>query len=93
MRELNAEEKAIILKKEERMNKLMGETDMRFPTVVGVEYRLAFPRTTVCILMTDEQVYDNLKNLVIGIAMRAKNEYDIPHNGEVTAFVRAVEAL
>ena len=91
MRKLNEEELAIIATKEDRLNKKYGESDLRFD-IEGVEYRNVFPRTTVCLLLTEKQTYDDYGNLAIGIAMRAKNEPDIPHNGEVIAFVRALDA-
>ncbi len=88
MRKLNDEELAIIAKKEVRMGKRLHAD--------GVEYRTAFPRTTVCILKRPTSGYRSVGptgNLVVGISMRAKNEEEIEGVGAVHAFVRAIEAL
>lgn len=87
MRPLNLEEEKIILVKEER-------TGRNYP-VVGIEYRKAFPRTTVCILDTGSipESKTDLSNLVIGITMRAKYESDIPRLGQIKSFVRALNQL
>lgn len=94
MRTLNTEEMAIVAKKEKRMGKKLD--------VVGIEYRKAFPRSTICIInrgieymhtSDEENNQDPLASMVIGIAMRAKNEPDIPANGRVTAFIRALESI
>ena len=88
MRQLNEEELAIIAKKEVRMGRrLLAD---------AVEYRAAFPRTTVCILKRPTPGYRStgpVGNIVVGISMRAKNEVEVEGVGEVHAFVRAVEAL
>ena len=86
MRKLNAEELAIMEKKERRINKQFD--------VIGIEYRLAFPRTTLCLLRIEE-IFDGdaYTDLIIGVAMRAKDEEDIPVIGEVIAFTRALNAL
>ena len=82
MRPLNKDELAIITIKEKRTGEIY--------TPVGIEYRKLFPRTTLCILNTGFTT--DVKPLVFGIAMRAKGEDDIPANGEVIAFTRALNA-
>lgn len=82
MRKLNEEELAIIAVKEKRLGRKLD--------VAGIEYRKAFPRTTVCILNKDTPINGGF---VIGVSMRSKGEPDVPHIGEVTSFVRALEAL
>lgn len=81
MRRLNDEELAIMAKKEKRMGRKLPESN--------IEYRLVFPRTTVCILSAIGDGTD----FTIGVSMRAKNETDIPAIGEVIAFTRALNAL
>ena len=85
MRQLNEEELAIIAKKEVRMGR---ELKSHARTV---EYRKAFPRTTICILSS--VLNPTVDATTIGISMRAKNEVEVEGVGEVHAFVRAVEAL
>jgi hypothetical protein len=85
MRPLNDKEKEIVRKKTER-------TGIEY-TVVGVEYRTAFPRSTVCLIHIGIVGEDILDNLVIGNAMRAKYEDDIPEVGQVIAFTRALDQM
>lgn len=88
MRPLTVDEKTIIKKKEKRMGRKLPAT--------AVEYRAAFPRTTVCFLKKPSAGYRSVGpvgNIAVGIAMRAKDEEDIPANGEVIAFVRALNSL
>jgi len=81
---LNKDELAIIAIKEKRS----GEVYI----VQSVEYRKLFPRITLCILSTKHMNDVRTEDLVFGIAMRAKGEEDIPANGEVIAFTRALDA-
>lgn len=81
MRRLNEEELAIMAKKANRMGRI-------FPKL-NIEYRLVFPRTTVCVLSAIGDGTD----FTIGVSMKAKNEVDIPAIGEVIAFTRALNAM
>ncbi len=83
MRSLTKEEQAIIAKKERRMGRKLN--------VVGIEYRKAFPRSTVCIL--DKGTYPGLDGVEIGVTMRGRGDPDNPVVGEVQSFVRALNAL
>lgn len=83
MRSLSKEELAIIAKKEKRMGVKLH--------VVGIEYRTAFPRSTVCIL--NKGTYPGLDGMVIGITMRGRGDPDNNTVGEVQSFVRALNAL
>ncbi len=83
MRSLNGEEMAIIAKKEKRMGRKLH--------VVGIEYRKAFPRSTVCIL--NKGTYPGLDGMEISISMRGRGDPENPVVGEVQSFVRALNAL
>ncbi len=88
MRQLNEEERLILAKKEARMGRKLEAS--------AVEYRPAFPRTTICLLRKPTTGYRSAGpagDIVVGISMRAKNEEQIEGVGEVHAFVRAIEAL
>jgi len=76
MRNLTRQEIEILEKKERRMGRNLP--------VTGIEYRKAFPRTTVCVLL-----YGANDDMEIGVSMRAKGEPDIPSIGEIVSFTRA----
>ncbi len=87
MRSLNTDEAAILAVKEKRLGKKLP--------VTGIEYRTAFPRTTICILEKDRGYRGDisLKDFVIGSSMRGKGEADIPMIGERVAYTRALNAI
>ena len=86
MRNLNKEELDIVTKKTKRVGRKLP--------VIGIEYRMAFPRTTLCLLRVEESFDGNCyADLVVGVSMRAKYEHDIPAIGEIVAFTRALNMI
>ena len=84
-RQLDSFEKEILAKKAGRMNREFN--------VEKIEYRTAFPRTTVCILYGAKIGSRAAGETALGITMRGKKEPENEKIGNVQAFVRAVNGL